>query len=181
MLAQIITPPAMPVEAGTAKKWEKCEQRLGLKLPQSFKTLLDQFGTGSFNQFLYLYNPFAEEQEQNLFDVLDLLHVVDAQARHAEPGWTMVWPFRLYPASAGLLPWGNAGSLDLIFFWQTGGLPETWPIIFYDLSTGEYETWKKSVPEFLSALFTSQIESVFFPPQFIRTEGKIQFFGGHQV
>ena len=175
-LAQIAHPPTKPSETGSPKTWKKIEQQLGISLPDDYKNLIDHYGTGAFNDFIRPYNPFASKEDQNLFQMLEILHQADSKTQKmADPAWTVVRPFELYPAIKGLLPWGNAGDLGLALFWQIGNQPQNWPTIFYDLSTGEYETWKMPMTDFLFRIFTDQIESVFFPKNLMQAENSIWF------
>jgi hypothetical protein len=173
---QIVLPPIKPCEIGTPKNWEKIEKRLGLQFPPDYKPFVDCYGTGSFDDFIIVYNPFAKNEYLNLFYALDTLHQADRQTQlTCDPGWTAVKPFGLYPATDGLLPWGCTTNLGDSFFWQIKGPPETWETIFYNLRSGEYEVWKHSMSEFLSLLFTRQIESVLLPEDYPPPDGKITF------
>jgi hypothetical protein len=175
-IIQIAVPPVKPRETGTPKNWEKIEKRLGLRLPQDYKTLIDTFGTGSFDDFIIVYNPFAQNEYLNLFYALDTLHQAEQQARLlGDSAWTVVQPFDLYPAPEGLLPWGCTTNLGDTFFWQIKGPPGTWETIFYNLRSGEYEVWKHPLSEFLYRLFTRQIESVLLPEDYPPPDGGISF------
>jgi hypothetical protein len=163
-ITQIVATPADPRETGTPKNWEEIEKRLGLQLPQDYKIFVDAYGTGSFGNFIIVYNPFAENEYLNLFYALDTLHQADQKTRLlGDPAWTAVHPFELYPAPEGLLPWGCTTNLGDTFFWQIKGHPATWETIFYNLRSGEYEVWKYPISEFLYRIFTHQIASVLLP------------------
>jgi len=175
-LLDFIAPPSNPKETGTPKSWEKIEARLGLQLPSDYKAFIDHYGTGSFDDFIIVYNPFAGNEYLNLFYALDTLHQADQQTQlMGDPVWTAVHPFALYPATAGLLPWGCTTNLGDTFFWQIKGAPETWETIFYSLRGGEYEVWKYPLTELLYRLFTRQIESVLLPDDFPLAENPTIF------
>jgi hypothetical protein len=170
------TPPQNPAETGTPKSWKLIEARLGLPLPPDYKSLIDHYGTGSFSDFVYVYNPFAESEYLNLFYALDTLHQADQKTRQmGDPSWTAVQPFSLYPAEGGLLPWGCTANLGDTFFWHVEGDPVTWETIFYNLRSGEYEVWKYPLTEFLKRLFTRQIESVLLPQDFPSRKKPVAF------
>jgi hypothetical protein len=166
-LQHFVPPPRQPKEAGSPKTWEKIEARLGLSLPSDYKAFIDHYGTGSFDDFIIVYNPFAQNEYLNLFYALDTLHQANQQVQmYNNAGWTAVQPFVLYPGSGGLLPWGGTTNLGDTFFWQINGPPETWETVFYNLRSGEYEVWKNSLTEFLFLLFTCQIKSVLLPDDY---------------
>ena len=169
-LCRIVPPPHPPVETGSPKRWQRAAQRLGTPFPEDYKSFIDTYGTGVFNDFLLPYNPFSTLDEVNIFLVLDTHHQANrlVQAKASRP-WSAVKPFELYPSADGLLPWGTTTRMAQSFFWQVSGPPETWPTVLYNLQTGEYEVWKLPFTSFLVKLITAEIESVLlpegFPPQ----------------
>lgn len=172
----LVVPPLNPQEAGTLKSWEKIERRLGIALPEDYKSLIDGYGTGSFDDFILVYNPFTQNEYLNPFFALDTLHRADQQTQLlGDPVWTAVQPFELYPAPEGLFPWGCTTNLGETFFWQIKGEPETWETVFYNLRSGEYEVWKHPLSEFLYLLFTHQIESVLLPEEYPPFESRVTF------
>ena len=175
-LLNLITPPQNPDETGTPKSWEQIEARLGLQLPPDYKALIDHYGTGSFDEFIFVYSPFTQIEYLNLFYALDTLHQAGQQTQlMGDPFWTAVHPFAYYPATEGLLPWGCTSNLGDAFFWQIKGAPATWETVFYNLRSGEYEVWKYTLSEFLYRLFTHQIESVLLPQDFPSADNPISF------
>jgi len=175
-LPDIITPPSKPDETGAPKSWAKIEARLGLQLPSDYKAFIDRYGSGSFDDFIIVYNPFAENEYLNLFYALDTLHWADQQMQLIQDVvWTAVQPFELYPATEGLLPWGCTTNLGDTFFWQIKGPPETWETIFYNLRSGEYEVWKYPLTDFLYGPFTQRVESVLLPQAFPPAVTPIRF------
>jgi hypothetical protein len=175
-LRNLIAPPADLQETGDLKAWEKIEAQLGLQLPLDYKAFINLYGSGSFDGFLMVYNPFSQNEYLNLFFALDTLHEADQQTRRmGDPTWTAVWPFELYPAVGGLLPWGFTTQLGQTFFWQIKGPPESWETIFYNLRNGEYEVWKYQLTEFLYRLLTRKIASVLLPEDFPSIDHPITF------
>ncbi|HBX68381.1 MAG TPA: hypothetical protein DEH25_03075 [Chloroflexi bacterium] len=161
---QRVPPPPNPRETGTPKTWEKIEARLGVALPPDYKALINRYGSGSFDNFITVYNPFAEDEERNPFYVLDVLHLANRQTGFMGASvWTAVTPFNLYPAPEGLLPWGCTPAFGEFFFWQIKNAPHTWETVFYNLRRGEYEVWKYTLTEFLYQLSTRKVESVLLP------------------
>lgn len=166
-LRAIAPPPAVPKETGTPKTWDKVEQRLGIPLPAEYKAFIDHYGTGGFDGFIDLYNPFAANDYYNLFQALDAHHQASRRTQFlADSGWTAVRPFELYPAPNGLVPWGTTPDFGLALFWQTGNPPQTWPTVFYNLRNGEYEVWKLPCTGFLAEILSGKARSVLLPDDF---------------
>jgi hypothetical protein len=57
-LRQLLPPAAEPVEPGRPDSWAAVEAALGAGLPD-FKGLTEGYGSGTVDDFLYLFNPFA--------------------------------------------------------------------------------------------------------------------------
>ena len=76
-LPDFIVPPPDPQETAPPKSWEKIVARLGLELPPDYKAFINRYGTGSFDDFIIIYNPFADNEYPNLFYALDTLHQAD--------------------------------------------------------------------------------------------------------
>jgi hypothetical protein len=166
-LIQIASPPAPPVETGSPKQWNLIQKRLGTPLPTDYKKLIDRYGTGTFNNFIVPYNPFAKDDSLNLFQALDTHHQASRQIQiEGDVSWSVVHPYQLFPAPDGLLPWGTTATFGKTFFWQVSGPPETWVTVFYNLRDGEYEVWKLTITSFLTRLFLREIESVLLPEDF---------------
>ena len=42
------------------------QQRLGRTLPSDYKQIVNLYGTGTFNDLFYLFNPFSKVEQHNL-------------------------------------------------------------------------------------------------------------------
>lgn len=166
-LAKFVPPPHHPIETGSPKQWAIVQERLGTPLPPDYKTFIDTYGTGNFNDLILPYTPFSARDDLNLFQVLDAHHQANrlVRAKTSQP-WSAVEPFELFPIDNGLLPWGVTAHIKKTFFWKVNGPPQTWITIFYDLQTGEYEVWKMPFLSFLVKLISGKIETVLLPDNF---------------
>jgi hypothetical protein len=175
-LVQIAPPPAAPVETGSPKQWNLIQKRLGIILPTDYKNFIDRYGTGTFNNFIIPYNPFAKNESVNLIQALDVHHHASHRTqRLGDVPWSAVYPYQLFPAPDGLLSWGTTANFGDAFFWQVSGPPETWVTVFYNLRDGEYEVWKDPATAFLAKLFLREIESVLLPEDFPPQPDQIHF------
>lgn len=175
-LLNLVSPPQNPLETAPRKGWQEIEKRLGLQLPSDFKSLIDYYGTGVFNEQVFIFNPFAKLDYLNLFEALDTCRQAEGKTRlMGDLAWSVVHPFELYPATDGLIPWGTLNNFSSTFFWKTTGPADNWETIFYDLKTGEYEVWKMPCTDLLGGLFTKDIESVLFPEVFFDQGDAVTF------
>lgn len=44
----------------SALNWQAVESRFGIDLPQEFKDIVSEFGSGCIDDFIWLLNPFSE-------------------------------------------------------------------------------------------------------------------------
>jgi hypothetical protein len=65
-LRRLLPPPAHPVEAGRPDGWAEVEAALGTGLPSDFKAFTELYGSGTIDDFLYLFNPFTQGQYRKL-------------------------------------------------------------------------------------------------------------------
>jgi hypothetical protein len=175
-LTQIAPPPAAPIETGCPKDWDQIQERLGTTLPTDYKKFIRCYGSGSFNNCLTVYNPFAKNESINLLEVLDAHHKATQRVqRLGSVSWSAVRPFSLFPAENGLIPWGTTDSFGDTFFWHASGPADAWSTLIYNLRTGEYEVWKYALIPFLVGLFTQVFESVVLSSDLSRKFRHVQF------
>jgi len=59
-LIKLVKPPKAPVEAPRAAQWKAHEKSLGVALPDDYKAMVEAYGTGCFDGFVWLANPFSK-------------------------------------------------------------------------------------------------------------------------
>jgi hypothetical protein len=142
-LVALAPPPASPIDAGSPDQWEEIEQRLGKTLPSDYKQIVNLYGTGTFNDLFYIFNPFSNVEQFNLMWQAGLPGSLTA---HEDLGRVYpigsnleelqafaiddrdLCPYPVYPEPGGLLPLGgtsNAGHT----YWLTEGNTEEWPLV----------------------------------------------------
>jgi hypothetical protein len=65
-LRSLAPPPDEPLEPGVPEQWKRVEAELGSELPGDFKRFTELYGSGKFDDFLYLLNPFSADPDGNL-------------------------------------------------------------------------------------------------------------------
>jgi hypothetical protein len=114
-------------------RWRAAEESLGLKLPGSYKSLIDAFGGSSWGDFLHVLSPFDEH--------LNLQHIgkeildADRETRRQFP-W--LYPLPLFPETGGLLPWAFTDNGDTFYF-ITSAAPDEWPTLVKGPRAPEFE------------------------------------------
>lgn len=142
-LTALAPPPAKPRHRGTAPRRGNVEASLRTVLPADYKRFVDTYGSECFNDYFYVFSPFAEADGMNLIwqaGVPGCFEKDDDLGRAYHPGSFLEryqalmvddpvsHPHPTYPDRGGLLPVGgdtNGGSM----YWLTEGDPDNWPLI----------------------------------------------------
>jgi hypothetical protein len=159
-LQQAIPPPPRPVETSAPGGWEAVEAALGTALPSEYKALISTYGTGGFNEFLYVFNPFAANRYRNLLTLKDDILRAYATSR---AGFPDAYPDPPFPEPGGLLPWARTDNGDE-FYWKTDGQPDAWSIVVIKSRNSAQFRYALPITDFLHRLLTNQLEPPVFSP-----------------
>lgn len=163
LLKMIAPPTASPCETGGEQGWTEAERILGLALPRDYKRLIAAYGTGSFDDFLWVLNPFAGNRFLNLMGRKDM--TLDAY----ESAWELIPEQRSFLAhlrAGDLLAWGITDNGDEMY-WRTSGAPDGWPTVLYESRGPLYEVHELPVTGFLARLLTGELQTEVFPADFL--------------
>jgi len=114
-------------------RWAAVEGELGLRLPGSYKALVERFGASSWLDFLHVLSPFDERLELRCRSEAAL--EADRALRRQFPSH---YPLPLYPEPGGLLPWAVSDNGDVLYF-ITAGPPDEWPTLVKGARAPEFE------------------------------------------
>ena len=162
-LISLAPPPATPIHNGTPNLWPEVESRIGTKLPADYKSFIEIYGSGGFNDFLEILSPFAPKpcgpkSPSSLMEYRILLETYN-DARADMP---TECHYPAYPETGGLLPVGgdtNGCSL----FWLTEGEPDSWNLIYYDWRGGyESERYHMSLTALIVGWLSRELSDCFF-------------------
>lgn len=62
LLSKIISSPSIVYHAGTDKTWQEFEKRSGIYFPTDYKNLINKYGTGGLNNFVWFLTPFVTDE-----------------------------------------------------------------------------------------------------------------------
>jgi len=158
-LQELLPPPAEPVELGRPDGWAEVEAALGTELPGDFKAFTERYGSGTVDDFLYLFNPFAAGQDGNLLAEKDRVLEGYRQTRARFPERLPLPPF---PDPGGVLPLGRTDNGDELY-WVTQGDPDGWPVALLEARTALQELHAMPVTGLLAALAANQLPSRILP------------------
>ena len=158
-LRQLLPPPADPVEPGRPDGWAEVEAAIGTQLPGDFKAFTERYGSGTVDDFLYLFNPFASGQDGNLVVEKDRVLAAYRQTRARFPDRLPLPPF---PEEGGVLPLGRTENGDELY-WVTEGHPDDWSVALLESRAALLEVHPMPVTGFLAALAANQLTSRILP------------------
>jgi hypothetical protein len=163
-LRELLPPPADPVEPAQPDGWAEVEAALGTGLPGDFKAFTELYGSGTVDDFLYLFNPFAVGQDGNLLVEKDRVLAAYRQTRARFPDRLSLPAF---PDPGGVLPLGRTDNGDELY-WVTDGQPDGWPVALVESRAALQEVHPMPVTGFLATLAANQLTSRVLPQDLLR-------------
>jgi hypothetical protein len=153
-LIRLVPPPAAPVSANG--DWQQVESRLGIRLPDDFKQLIEHYGLGQFVDFITPLTPFGPE---------DLLtrsarRLLDSERafRDRNPDKS---PYAFYPEPGGLLEWAGTDNGDRLC-WLTEGNPSQWTTVAWQPRGWHYDAHPVGAAGFLHGWLTGRLTTTVF-------------------
>lgn len=170
LLMSVVAPPSSPIETGTEHKWEHMQKLVAAALPRDFYDFGMVYGSGGFrdpNIDIWIYQPFWHrfKESVNYYNALLSRFKADQGDQYI--------PYDVFPASSGLLVWGNDVEGNELY-WLTEGKPDDWPIII----RGRDDSWEEHngpMTSFLAKAFTRQIDVHVWPDPYFVDPSKIIF------
>jgi hypothetical protein len=163
-LRSLAPPPDEPLEPGDPKGWGRVEDELGTALPADFKRFTELYGSGKFDDFLYLLNPFSADPAGNIVAAKDTMLADYAETRSKFPDRLPLPP---YPEPGGLLPLGRSDNGNELY-WLTEGAPDGWGVVAFAGRSTDHEVHEHPVTRFLELLLSGELDTSVFPGSFLR-------------
>jgi hypothetical protein len=161
-LAEILKPPVHPREPPSAMDWQSFEKDQHLVLPEDYKDLISQYGTGNIDHFLAILSPFAKNDNLNLLRHGKIIHDAYRELSSHHPDFH---PDPVFPDPDGLMVCGVTDNGDFLF-WKTKSEPDTWTIVVAGSQALRPRRYNMNLTDFLFQLLTKQITCSVFPDDF---------------
>lgn len=158
-------PPEKPWEAGSPEAWREVQRLLRLTLPSDYVALISAYGAGMwYGGELVVCNPFTAEFGRNLVKQCGSNEGDDWSALEAErmmaselQAQGQTYPFPIYPAAGGIIPWAYTGNGGRIF-WLSKGAPDEWPTIYFPDRSDEFRFLELSASQIIRGLLDGSFE-----------------------
>jgi len=145
--------------------WGEIEFKICTSLPSGYKQFINYFGTGSIGNFLWIFNPVADNPNLN-FSQYRYFHNAYNTMKELFPEDYVRPPF---PEKGSFLTWAATDNGDSLF-WIVDGQPDDWVVGVHSHDQGDEEISGQNTLGFLCCLFAHQLTSKILPTDFLNCE-----------
>jgi hypothetical protein len=140
-----------------AGNWAAAEKELGTALPPDYKAIVELYGSGSFDELLWVFNPF-DPGSLNLFAQLKKAAAFNDGLKKEHPDFAAaLFPAPDSPAKGGLLPFAMDDE-GRPFYWLTEGKPEKWTVVRVERQPGRGASFDVGTGKLLTQWLEGRVE-----------------------
>lgn len=153
-LQRLVPPP--PGGGPPSPAWAEVSARLGIGLPADYVELIETYGGGQFDDYLYLLEPFAAN------DSYDLVREAGVRAEAFELLWSGGEPRPSFLGAPGqrLLPWASTDNGEFCYWLVAPGIaPDRWPVVVNEGRGPGWEHFDLGCAAFLLAVLRRRVDS----------------------
>ncbi|MGK5678143.1 SMI1/KNR4 family protein [Actinoplanes sp. URMC 104] len=153
-LQRLVPPP--PRGDRPSPDWAEVSARLGTEVPADYVELVETYGGGQFDDYLYLLTPFAAN------DSYDMVREAWVRAEAFELLWSGSEPRPPFLDTPGqrLLPWASGENGEFCYWLVTPGVePDRWPVVVNAGRGPEWEHFELGCAAFLLAVLRRRVDS----------------------
>ncbi|WP_154663724.1 SMI1/KNR4 family protein [Saccharomonospora iraqiensis] len=141
--------------------WQEIETRIG-NLPGDYKRLVEDYGEGSFDDFITVLHPSGNEH----IDLATVNSEVIWSLRSLEEADEAI-PYGIADGQAGITPWAVSDNGDLCFWVRDPvDVPASWKVVVKEGRSPIWEYFDGSATEFLYSVLSGLHRSSIFPQDF---------------
>jgi hypothetical protein len=145
-LRQLIPPPADGARPGV--DWSAVTAQLGTELPSDYIELIETYGGGRFEHYLWLLEPFSANE------FYDLVRSAGERAEAFEMLWSSgeEKPSFLDAPAQRLLPWASTDNGEFAYWLVSPGVPpDRWPVVVNEARGEDWARYDLGCVAFLLA------------------------------
>jgi hypothetical protein len=149
-----------PSAAAPPVDWAACSRELAVALPEDYVALVEEWGAGCFDDFLWLLAPGHPNPNLDLIAQAgrQLAALVDLRRAGIQP------PFVPRISTGGLLPWAITDNGDVCCWRLTDVVdPGSWTVVVLESRGPEWSGFEGGVAEFLAGLLGGGVRVSVFP------------------
>ena len=150
-----ITPP-VESRSKLGHNWTSINKRLGFRLPTDYMRLVDTYGAGQFDTYLWLLEPDCSEVNCDLFEAI---------SEHEE-ALEYLWsegeapPPQLAASGGRMIPWGRTDNGEVLYWLTQLDIDsDDWTVMINEARGDAWEHYKMSCSTFLSQALSGTIKS----------------------
>ncbi len=163
-LMKIMPPPDNPIDNNS--DWISVEKQSGYRFPDNYKQFINFYGTGGIGDFLWILNPFSENEFINFNRINDILDAYES----VDPMYLEISKRPRYPEEDSFLPWAITDNGDSVI-WVVNGPRENWTVGIQSADLLVEETFEMNMVQFLESLITFNLDTKVFPGEFLEDVG----------
>ncbi|WP_165609637.1 hypothetical protein [Mycobacteroides saopaulense] len=157
-LAAVVT----PLGRVAPKEWTAIDSDLGFVTPADYRSIIDTYGSGSFDDFLIVLSP----QNGNKYLDLSSQIAVRREALHGLTHEVIPYPIDLLTACA----YTNNG--DVVYWLADKAVnPNDWPVVINASRDDEWDRFNGGLLDFLVAVLDRSYVCPIFPDDFPEQDG----------
>jgi len=160
-LAELMPLPPQPLEVPSWKDWRRYEHEL-TKLPGDYKEFIRRYGTGVIDDFLWVFNPAADNPYLNLISqAQSILPALEETSRK----FPDLFSVPTFPEVSGFLPFASTDNGDNVF-WVADGKPDQWTIAVMGPRSPDCFYHGVGIVDFLVSMIRGDTRCRIFPADF---------------
>lgn len=161
-LKNIIEAKNQVVNVDTKEKWDVVESQVGAILPPDYKEFINEYGTVSINNFIWILTPFDEDEYVNLIKRGKEISKTYIESKMNSPEY---FKHDVFPSKGGILPWGYTENGDELY-WLADGTSNEWHVIVYESRSSDYYEYSMGMVEFIYRIISGKLRCNAFPDDF---------------
>lgn len=159
-LIEIARPP-ISERAHSPEEWAAAELTVSGRFPEDYKLLIDRYGTGCFDEFLWVLSPFSDNAHLNIVQRSKSILSALRDLHH----FSVQLPHPLFPDNEGLFPWAVTDNGDELF-WRYQNGTFSGPIMIVEARGPEWAEFNLTTTAFLALVLSKQVRVGIFPHGF---------------
>jgi hypothetical protein len=156
-LSELRTMVAAPRGISPRTDWSEVQAALGFELPADYRRLVDEFGGGYLDDYLYLLEPRCRNPYYDLGEVrserLEALQYLWDRGEERPDELSV-------QAEASVIPWATTDNGEVLYWLATPAAgPDDWVVMVNEARGPEWERFEVGCLEFLVGVLSGRIAS----------------------